>query len=79
MDLTTASIIYHNEANSKILRGLTSIVRTSPNRYIKEIILVDHASEGREYLHKPLDEFVKTLPVPVPVRIFRNTERLGEI
>ena len=67
--------MYHNEGNSTLLRGLTSIVRKSPNRYIKEIILVDDASEGREYLHKPLDKFVKTLPVEV--KIFRNTERLG--
>jgi polypeptide N-acetylgalactosaminyltransferase len=47
----------------------------SPARYLKEIILVDDASEDREYLHKPLDEFVKTLPIPV--RIFRNEKRLG--
>jgi polypeptide N-acetylgalactosaminyltransferase len=47
----------------------------SPARYLKEIILVDDCSEGRDYLHKPLDDFVKTLPVPV--RIFRNKERLG--
>ena len=77
VDLPTTSIIivYHNEGNSTLLRGLMSIVRKSPLKYLKEIILVDDASEGREYLHKPLDEFVKTLPVPV--KIFRNEERLG--
>jgi len=72
---TSIVIVFHNEGNSTLLRGLTSIIRKSPLRYLKEIILVDDASEGREYLHKPLDEFVKTLPVPV--KIFRNQERLG--
>ena len=76
-DLPTTSIIivYHNEGNSTLLRGLVSIIRMSPHRYLKEIILVDDASEDREYLHKPLDEFVKTLDVPV--KIFRNEKRLG--
>ena len=45
--------------------------------YLKEIILVDDASEGREYLHEPLDKFVKTLPVPI--KIFRNQNRSGLI
>ena len=67
--------MYHNEANSTLLRGLVSIVRKSPAKYLKEIILVDDASEGREYLHGPLDEFVKTLPVRV--KIIRNEKRLG--
>ena len=77
VDLPTTSIIivYHNEGNSTLLRGLVSIIRKSPNQYLKEIILVDDASEGREYLHSPLDAFVKTLPVRV--RIFRNEQRLG--
>lgn len=76
-DLPTTSIIivYHNEGNSTLLRGLVSIVRMSPARYLKEIILVDDCSENREYLHRPLDEFVKTLSVPV--KIFRNKKRLG--
>ena len=54
-----------------------SIVRKSPRQFLKEIILVDDASEGREYLHAPLDKFVLTLGVPV--KIFRNKERLGLI
>ena len=78
-DLPTTSviIIYHNEANSTLLRGLTSIVRKTPLKYLKEIILVDDCSQGREYLHAPLDAFVKTLPVEVT--IFRNEKRQGLI
>ena len=77
VDLPTTSIIivYHNEGNTTLLRGLMSIVRKSPAKYLKEIILVDDHSEDREYLHGPLDEFVKHLPVRV--KIIRNTERLG--
>lgn len=77
VDLPTTSIIivHHNEANSTLLRTLVSIVRKSPLRYIKEIILVDDLSEDRPYLGKPLDDFVKTLPVKVIV--MRNTERSG--
>ena len=77
MPTTSIVIVYHNEGNSTLLRGLVSIVRKSPRQYLKEIILVDDASEDREYLHEPLDRFVKTLGVPV--KIFRNKERLGLI
>ena len=74
---TSIIIIYHNEANSTLLRGLTSLVRKTPSKYLKEIILVDDASLGREYLHEPLDKFVKALPVKV--QIFRNEVRQGLI
>jgi polypeptide N-acetylgalactosaminyltransferase len=72
---TSIIIVHHNEGNSTLLRGLVSIVRKSPAKYLKEIILVDDASEGRDYLGAPLDEFVKTLPVRV--KVLRNKERLG--
>lgn len=77
MPNTSIVIVYHNEGNSTLLRGLTSIINRSSPKYLHEIILVDDASEGREYLLKPLDDFVKTLPVPV--KILRNEKRIGLI
>lgn len=75
MPNTSIVIVYHNEGNSTLLRGLTSICNKTPLRYLKEIVLVDDASEEREYLHEALDQFVKTLPVPV--KIIRNEVRMG--
>lgn len=77
VDLPTTSIIivHHNEGNSTLLRTLVSICRKTPLKYLKEIILVDDMSEDRPYLLEPLDEFAKTLPVPV--KVLRNEERLG--
>ncbi|RNA33882.1 polypeptide N-acetylgalactosaminyltransferase 13 isoform X1 [Brachionus plicatilis] len=72
---TSIIIVYHNEGNSTLLRGLTSIVRNSPGHLLREIILVDDASEGRDYLHQALDTFAKSLPVQV--KILRNAERMG--
>jgi polypeptide N-acetylgalactosaminyltransferase len=74
---TSIVIVFHNEGNSTLLRGLTSIVNNTPLKYLKEIILVDDASVGREYLHEPLNRFVKKLPVPV--HIYRNQNRSGLI
>jgi polypeptide N-acetylgalactosaminyltransferase len=67
--------VHHNEGNTTLLRTLVSIVRKSPLKYIKEIILVDDMSEDRPYLGKPLDDFAKKLPVKVVV--LRNTDRMG--
>ena len=67
----------HNEANSTLLRGLTSLVNRSPSQYLKEIIIVDDASNNREYLNEPLIEHVKSFPIPFT--IIHNKERLGLI
>lgn len=75
MPTTSIIIVHHNEANSTLLRTLVSIVRKTPLKYLKEIILVDDMSEDRPYLGDPLDEFAKTLPCKVVV--LRNEERMG--
>ncbi len=68
-------IIFHNEANSTLLRSLVSLTTHTPAKYLKEIILVDDASVNRSYLQQPLEQFVLTLPVPV--KILRNKNRKG--
>ena len=72
---TSVIIVFHNEANSTLLRTLVSLVNRTPLRYLAEIILVDDKSVNRPYLGKPLDDFVATLPVKVVV--LRNEERMG--
>lgn len=76
--LPTASIVivFHNEAWSTLLRTVYSVIRTSPKGLIKDIILVDDASE-RDYLGKELEEYVAKLEVPV--KVMRTGKRSGLI
>lgn len=73
---TSIVIVFHNEAWSTLLRTVWSVINRSPRPLLKEIILVDDASE-REHLGKKLEDYVKTLPVPVYV--LRTEKRSGLI
>ncbi|NP_001167507.1 UDP-N-acetyl-alpha-D-galactosamine:polypeptide N-acetylgalactosaminyltransferase 6 (GalNAc-T6) isoform X1 [Xenopus laevis] len=72
---TSVIIVFHNEAWSTLLRTVYSVLYTSPAILLKEIILVDDASED-EYLKEKLDDYVKALQI---VKIARQKERKGLI
>lgn len=69
-------IVYHNEAWSTLIRTVWSVITQSPKALLKEIILVDDYSE-KDYLGRPLQEYVKKFPVPVILA--RTLSRVGLI
>ncbi|XP_037050346.1 polypeptide N-acetylgalactosaminyltransferase 5-like [Bradysia coprophila] len=71
---TSIVIIFHNEAWCTLTRSMWSIINRSPRKLLKEIILVDDKST-LEHLGDQLDEYAKTLPVPV--KVVRMEERFG--
>ncbi|TMW41045.1 hypothetical protein DOY81_013876, partial [Sarcophaga bullata] len=67
-------IVFHKKHGPVLLRTLTSVINRTPRRLLKEIILVDDASD-RSYLKKQLESYVRVLSVPT--RIFRMPTRGG--
>lgn len=74
-NLPTASVIivFHNEAWSSLMRTVTSVILRSPSPILKEVILVDDASD-RKYLKEELETAVAKLGI---VRLLRAKSRAG--
>lgn len=73
---TSIIIIFHNEAWSTLLRTVWSVCNRSPKELVREIILVDDASEHKE-LGSDLDNYMKNFPIKTVV--LRQRPRAGLI
>jgi polypeptide N-acetylgalactosaminyltransferase len=69
-------IVFHNEAWSTLLRTVHSVINRSDRRDLKEVILVDDAS-NRTFLGEELERHIARLSVPT--RVVRSKERVGLI
>ncbi|XP_047107194.1 polypeptide N-acetylgalactosaminyltransferase 1-like isoform X1 [Schistocerca piceifrons] len=67
-------IVFHNEAWSTLLRTVHSALLRSPRSLLREILLVDDASD-RAFLGEPLERHVSSLEVPT--RVIRTGRRVG--
>ncbi|XP_034834758.1 polypeptide N-acetylgalactosaminyltransferase 3-like [Maniola hyperantus] len=74
-DLPTASVIivFHNEAWSTLMRTVMSVIIRSPAELLKQVILVDDASD-RKYLGKELEDAIARLD---KVQLLRSVNRTG--
>lgn len=70
---TSVVIAFYNEAWSTLLRTVHSVLETSPDILLKEVVLVDDYSE-KEHLKKPLEKYISSLR---KVRLIRATKREG--
>lgn len=78
-ELPTVSVIviFYNEHWSTLLRTVYSVLNRSPPHLLKEIVMVnDHST--KEFLWKPLQEFVRT-ELPPKVKLINLPERSGLI
>ena len=77
---TSVIIVFHNEAWSTLVRTVHSILNTSPQHLLAEILLVDDAS-NRTFLGKSLEYYMNNLSSirGVSIRIIRSSERVGLI
>uniref|UniRef100_A0A5F8H4H5 Polypeptide N-acetylgalactosaminyltransferase n=1 Tax=Monodelphis domestica TaxID=13616 RepID=A0A5F8H4H5_MONDO len=70
---TSVVIAFYNEAWSTLLRTVYSVLETSPDILLKEVILVDDYSD-REHLKEQLENHLSDLP---KVRLIRANKREG--
>ncbi|XP_066530781.1 polypeptide N-acetylgalactosaminyltransferase 12 [Hoplias malabaricus] len=70
---TSVVIAFYNEAWSTLLRTVHSVLETSPDLLLKEVILVDDYSD-RVHLKQPLEDYIANLR---KVRLIRARKREG--
>ncbi|XP_068603703.1 polypeptide N-acetylgalactosaminyltransferase 12-like, partial [Brachionichthys hirsutus] len=70
---TSVVIAFYNEAWSTLLRTVHSVLETSPDVLLREVVLVDDYSD-RAHLKEPLERHLAGLP---KVRLIRATKREG--
>ncbi|XP_043921433.1 polypeptide N-acetylgalactosaminyltransferase 12 [Protopterus annectens] len=70
---TSVVIAFYNEAWSTLLRTVHSVLETSPDILLEEIILVDDYSD-RDHLKQPLEDYIAELK---KVRLIRANKREG--
>ncbi|MEQ2164280.1 hypothetical protein GOODEAATRI_004978 [Goodea atripinnis] len=75
LSLPTTSVViaFYNEAWSTLLRTVHSVLETSPDILLREVVLVDDYS-SRDHLKKPLEKYLSGLR---KVRLIRATKREG--
>lgn len=79
-DLPTVSIImcFYNEDISTLVRSVNTVMKRTPSRILKEIILVDDASDFND-LKQDLETRLAKLDSSHKIKIIRNDKREGLI